>query len=651
MALDFEKVDLGSFGVNEEENRLRGTATEAFKINPDQHAKVTRLSRETNAPVVAIESNPQAVEQKLKLDQIDFSSIAENNPTTSKFISNFDNAVIAQDDIGFLQSIEDSLSDTSTVVKEHGVGTAAADFAREIPSGALDLIGGGAQGFRRFNEDFGRFVSQSIRYMGAESVANFLQKPRDIPIYLDPTTSIGETGELISSLATIIGAPKERKAFHTEVGSALGQIASFAASAGVTLPSFFLSSYAQGASEADEKGADVETQRAAGMLFGLTTLAAEKTGMDLILNRVPPKIRNTFIRNTVDVVIGAGIEGAEEWVEGVTHQLIAKGLYDPDAEIDLTPGVEEASAGTAAGIVRIILGAMGAKVRKSDVVAEQQLDREQQSITEQRTIDSIAADAGKAKINEIDKESFRQFVNEAGPDSNVFIDGEQAALYMQDKTPEEINTDPGLKLIGDQVQEAAAVGGDVVISVGDFAADIANTEHYDALRPSMTMSGESIPPFRQEIDQTETDNYIQKLTEIAQENVSQYVESQEIYNNVRGQLIDTGQMSPQAASVSAEIVPAWFTVHAQKTGVTVEQAYKDAGLTIEGPQTGRPAELGPDVLEQEKLDRYKQVNVTTTATVAETGEVVEITEPGDIVYTRTLSRVESIENMIKCLQS
>ena len=81
--------------------------TEAFKIDPDQHAKTTQLSQASGVPEFAVESDHADVEQNLKLDQIDFSSLTQRSPETSKFLTDFNNAVIAQDDIDILQEIED----------------------------------------------------------------------------------------------------------------------------------------------------------------------------------------------------------------------------------------------------------------------------------------------------------------------------------------------------------------------------------------------------------------------------------------------------------------------------------------------------------------------------------------------------------------
>ena len=80
MPLNLDKIDLGSFGVNEEDrqqSQLNANVTEAVKVNPQQHARITDLSARAGVPDFAVESNPDEVEQKLKLDQIDLTGLRE----------------------------------------------------------------------------------------------------------------------------------------------------------------------------------------------------------------------------------------------------------------------------------------------------------------------------------------------------------------------------------------------------------------------------------------------------------------------------------------------------------------------------------------------------------------------------------------------
>jgi hypothetical protein len=56
------------------------------------------------------------------------------------------------------------------------------------------------------------------------------------------------------------------------------------------------------------------------------------------------------------------------------------------------------------------------------------------------------------------------------------------------------------------------------------------------------------------------------------------------------------------------------------------------------------------LLAQAPTPDYSGTQVTTIETIDETGEQVEITEAGDIAYTRTQARVQSLNDMINCLR-
>ena len=95
MAINLEKVDLGSFGVSEQQENLAGqegqtlqaNMSEAIKVNPDQHAKTTNLSRESGVPEFAIQSDPVDVESNMSIPK--YMSIARfvGSPTPGRYIA------------------------------------------------------------------------------------------------------------------------------------------------------------------------------------------------------------------------------------------------------------------------------------------------------------------------------------------------------------------------------------------------------------------------------------------------------------------------------------------------------------------------------------------------------------------------------------
>jgi len=633
MPLNLENIDLGGFGISEEDdiqpelnNQVRANMDEALKINPDQHAQTTKLSEQSGVPEFAVESDPAQVEHGLKLDNIDFSQMSKRNPNTEKYLTDFNNSVIAQDDIDVLQSIEDTL-------------LTVADVGRAFPAGLIGGFGSAFEGAGRTLQAGANITARALDVILPESLDDYLylsDNPSALEragLMLSPQTLLRWEGKGLSKVAEDVGVPQERSNIATDISGALGQmtqqimvhIANPIAS-GVALFSQGVDQQGQRQEATNTEGESLESDLAL-LTGGLITVASEKIGLDKLLERLPPKIKNDALRNMIDIVLAGGIESIQEIVENIGHGLLEQFTTNPDAEIFKGLEHEAIVAGGAGAIARAVINAVTPGRLRS--VQEQESTKDSKGQIEQQKIDQLNEQAEKSKLRERDKESFKQFVNEVDGENNtnVFIDGAQTSLYLQSKTPEEIEADTALKLLNDQAREASQLGTDVQIPVADFAAEIAGTDHYAELRDSMTMSDETTSPFRQEQVKQETETYIKTLMEEADQNTSEYVEAQEIFTQVRDQLIDTGTVTPANASIMAQIVPAWATAQARRQGKTVQQVYQDSGLTIEGPATGERARLeGELILEQQ--------DITTTdlqQSLRDEGVDVSLRGEGDVI--------------------
>ena len=240
----------------------------------------------------------------------------------------------------------------------------------------------------------------------------------------------------------------------------------------------------------------------------------------------------------------------------------------------------------------------------SSAVAYQD-QRAKQAGKAQVHLDLVNDALSQLSVRERSDDVFKQFVEkaDAGQNTTVFIDGPQTALYLQTKTPEEINADPGLKLLAAQVREAATLGGEIQVPIADFGVALAGTDHFTALREHMTTDASLPTPFRLANDAVEFENQIKGIIAEKEQQSVQYVESQRIYETVRDQLIDTGQVDPQYARVMSEVVPAYFAALSERTGIPVAKLYADRGFRVEGPQTGRLDALRPEISPEEIQSR------------------------------------------------
>ena len=662
--LNLENIDLGSFGLNEEDQQqtqLNANMTEAVKVNPDQHAQVTNLSKQSGVPEFAVKSNPEQIQQKLNLDKIDLEGMTKRAPATSKFLtSDVNNSVIAQEDVfeGVLEGIERTFSGISRSI---GIG---------FETQAKGLLVAGAEATSNRIDDI---IPASAFPIGMEFEAQRLSREiaADFGIETDEDLAAAKqeaSDRLIGEISTL---QKERQTLTPDdlnivqegvragieslanmaPGIALsvlsgGRAAPLLATIGVQT---FSASY--GESRAD--GLTVEEAR-----WFASIDAAIEVGTELLptgtLERMITGSSKGLKKEALKFVVQE--MGTEQLATAL--QTVNSFMFGLDKELENATDAQEViniqlrrQAVTA--IATIVAG--GTQVTAATAVnktinklTQTEQEKETQGDVEQRNIDSLNADSAKSKLKERDVESFKQFVREADGENNthVFIDGVQTSLYLQSKTREEIEADPALKALSNAATESRATGADVAIAVDDFMGDIAGTDTFTELRESMTMSEETVTPFRQEQHKVETEAYVETLMAEAQENASEYVEAQEIYTSVRDQLIDTGAVNDANASIMAQIVPAWATAQARHSGKTVQQVYTDAGLTIEGPQTGELERLeGEQVLSQEGL------RVTLGLELEKWNNRITQLDPSDSRVAKVQKKIDGINRHIDSLSS
>jgi hypothetical protein len=718
MPLDFEKISLSTLTKKEEDQASMTPSVYdyASQQNPQQYASDLRLADQTGISMPVVQSNPAAVQSKLKLDQIDFEGMTQRSPVTDRFLSDYSNAVIAQDDIPILEAIESVFN-----------------VGRGLASGPMQFLGMGVEGIGTGAQALSNIAARGLDSLLPDSANKYLYKQDDAPPVVkfinenaDVNRFLQTIGGRISEASESVAPAPEDQNYVTDVAAGVGQLAGQVA---VTLMAPWLSTYllaGSGVSQqqakqeetdkvfngdelnfvqrylyptdqpfiqnqdgsvsthrmasaevdgkfivyptivqnennelvelnddeafnyAVEKGeflefaSDIEarqfaengykdlwgsgeSKRKSGdnvsdmalLLGGISTFATERLGIEALLNRIPPKIKNDVVKAVADVFIAGGAEAVQEVVEGLAQNTIEKLSTNPDAQILTTDAAYEGAVGFGAGaIVRaLIMTAMPNRMRRMQAETDDALTQGQVEQEKLRKLNELST---KSKLHELSPERFSQFIQQADGDNNtqVYLDAAQVSLYLRQQQEAEvaIEDDATLILLTEKVREAAVTGADIAIPVQDFATVIAGTTHFDQLRDAMTMSADSIAPIRQEQVRRETEGYMRNLVTEAQQNVSQYVESQEIYEAVRQQLVDTGMVNERNASVMAQVVPAWATTFAARNNISVAEAYQRGGLTITGPQTGRMAELqGEQVLSQARAVGYQGQDIGEAA--------------------------------------
>lgn len=642
MTLTFDKEELDSFFndsppvdsdslVDDKMNiPLQSTMTEAMKVDTQSEIKFKKLSRDSGIPVEAVKADPVAIESKINFDKIDFKRLRGKNPHLAEYLDDYGNAIIAHDDIENLSNLERALSPLTDVVSgiTGSIGDVAsyADITLEnFPATAklgFQLIGKGAELFTTEHDPLFELVKPILELgVDPKSFENIETQKEIVSSGL-----IEDIEKLKEQRADLM--PEDLTLVQEGIRAGLDSLVQMAPGFALTLLSggsatpmlmtmgaqTFATSYGEGRTE----GLSPDTAQ---WYAGID--AAIEVGTEIMPVKTLEKILTGKSKGLTKDALGFLVKemGTEQlatlgqslnqYAFGIDEEL--KQAKTPQDMIDIqlrrqviTAIATVVAGGAQAGIVVGIRKTVDSFTKYNDGINGK-------TNTEQNTLDKTNESSEKSNLKKGDKESFREFMQGVNEDSDVFIDGAQTKLYLQTKTAEEVAADPGLQLLQKKVDEAAALGGDVTVPVADFATDITGTESYDALRDHMKLSPETSTPFRQEQEQQEAKNYVETLINEAQESASTYVESQDIFESVRDQLIDTGRMTPQQASVMADIVPAWATVQAQSRGIPVSQVYQESGLHIEGPLTGEAARLAAEakgVFEQkELLDKVEQSDI------------------------------------------
>lgn len=678
----------------EQAQRLRPTLNEAIKVNPDKFIETKRLSDQTGLPSAVIEADPDSIKRTQQLDSIDFYDMAQKNPATYEHLSQYENAAAIHDDIPATVRLENTISkwkDINQKMSDRNI-----QYFRDIDN---SVVRGSANvdAFELHTKDFMSVLFDTApltdedmqRLTDLSKIQNTkrrtdlgfftgapLTAAEQLPILWDITKE-GVKGAGAGALLTG-GVPALAAAFAT---GGPGAIPTFLAAGapgakiggriGVAKAAFELeggAAFSEFSIMKDDDGnvLDREIAAQASFLVGAVNAGLESLSIVALGRTVTPALRYA-LRNRVkqalltetgrDVItriaggymLAMGAEGVTESIQEFTTLMggaLAQ-VADPESfkdmsaeevvDILLAPETWDrvGEAGAMGLQASMVFGSVGTTTQ----VYQHNSNRLRLAENEILQLDAINESASEAKLKERSPEKFRDFVEQADGENNthVFIDGDLATLYLQGKTDEEINADPALKLIKDKLEESSSSDTDISVPVADFATDIAGTDHLAALKQGMTLNEETVNPFRQGEARASFEGYMSRLTDRANENVSQYVEAQALYKSVVDQLVDTGQVSPQNAGVMAKFVPAYMTVFAKERGLTLEQAFTRYGFRVEGPQTGEMARLSAEALTQEPayadapliFDNAKEKFLSILPEDADMDEVMAAVEEGE----------------------
>lgn len=655
----------GNMGDPQELDQLRMSLGVASERNPDQYAKVTSLAERSGLPTDVVEMDPSDIERRETLKDIDVDQLAKTHPKTAEYLKNPDNASVSFDDIPNLKGLEDAdrkigraqtalgklyrgaASGVSNTVRGHTAETVEAystslDLMKRIDRGedlpwytiknptVRAFEEADADGREKMLADIGRKLNpeQYSSWKTAESIDRAVEEHIKVnPRYADEFLT-GKVSEGLGSMFTFMAV-----SLATRGMGAKGYTPEI-------MTGQFASEQMRGAGfkEALESGASFEDAATAAQLESVMGYS-EALPIARIFDRLDKGSGGQLKRTAIDTVKAGTEEAIQEFSQTLWSNLVASEIvgYDPDRGL-FTGSGEGAAVGFTVGaltqfVVSMVAGRRGAG-SSSTTSAERDMRDLRQTLQEQDAIDQIVSLSQSSTTNGRAQDKFNSFLK-ALQNKEVLIPAD--VVEQLENAPDVLTA------------QLDGTGTDVSIPIDTFSSEIASNEALmEVIRPHIKMTHEA-----KSLSELETDpsSLVQRLVNRAMTQEREQTESDRIYEQVKDQIVGTGRQSEQTARLSAQLYPAMIERVAQEHNITVEEAYQRLGFDLRGPSDTQTVEEPTTTLESGlSLDQdFGDLEITTEATVQETGETVTLTENAQRKFTQTVKRRNVVEQIQRCL--
>jgi hypothetical protein len=592
--------------AGEQSDELRQSLYTTGKSDPNTEAKLQTLAGRAGLPVDAVRQNKEAVELNDRLNNFDYQKVIKESPKLSNWIAKPNNAGVAYDDVKPLSGIERMITNDSTrylkasaIAGFHSLLGSAATVvdtinpfslseqdAAELFKDRPDQI----PNYRNITQAFAQRQTQAATDVMANlpdstkqqyDSLEYLTTDLGNAAYLSPTKVIGDVlNSLPSTAALAVTAYLTRGAGLRAEANALaaGETQAVARQIGIKAASETMAKvgaasegavgYGQqyNATRSDVMGMDLNSSPEYQQLIkdgyspeaARTYMAASIASESGLLAGTADAVTNFFGGQYLGRIIaeGGGVlsrigkgfltEGVTESVQSALEQVgqnVATRRADPN--ITIGSGVGEAAA---QGLV--VGGVTGGAVSGA-------LGGNRQVQLQQKFFEDLQKGVNESELFKRMPARFQEYVKELtidGPIQNVFIDAQTVLEYYQsiEENPAEAMAKAGVT----NFAEALETGGDVVIPMDAFMAQIVPTDALQVLMPDIRLGqGDATIREMEAQEQVSPETISQEVDNIAkaaQENVQLDSAIQEIINDVSGQL--QNRFDPQTSNQMATVM-------------------------------------------------------------------------------------------------
>lgn len=330
----------------------------------------------------------------------------------------------------------------------------------------------------------------------------------------------------------------------------------------------------------------------------LGAFAAGQTAIEVGTERIPflrflgdVKVGTPFFkrlaRNTADEVVG---EQAATALQDLNAWALLPSNQDKSFADYLAERPEAAASTLIATLVGV--GTTNSVVGAVDLTVGSQLRRlaAEEAAGE---VDGVLSAAAQSKLRKRDPEMFREFVRQQSENTeveNVYVPVEAIETYFQSGVEDEAS-DQFAERLRDQIQDARATGGDIVIPIADIAAHLEGTPLWEAIQGDARTSPGGLSVNEAAQDREGRINGLADRAEQILKNVDNELEQAEpaqvVYQDVLDKLEKQAGFVGTVASNQAALYAAHAEVGAARLGITAEQYHTEN--PVEFRREGIPA--------------------------------------------------------------
>ncbi len=440
-------------------------------LNPAEQRKQGNAARRLGVPQRVVESDLNEALKTITVEDLDEKT--KDRPKTRKEILDSNVGPAIQDDVDSFIEIED-----------------IANRAREFSGSMIgDVFGGSLFGLGELLNISDRATKNALRSLNLGVIADaFDNIDGALPWWLKPADILKEPGATLRNVGKEIDSGEDSIAADLTrgLGQLTGQVAVHILTGGTaSLPTLI----GQGANIMKEKTQDLEAKGAVSEALGdqtakdtavvtgaAITALTEKYGIDKLLNRVPPKIKNGFMRWLADLTVAFGIEASQEVLEGVLHDLTVVAVVNPDAEIFQGLDREAIAAGGSAAIFRGLVNA-AVKGRQISHERQQKLRAEQHHARLAKVLETSDLSTVAAESPELFQEVLERITADTDLETVRVNAGGLHAMYEAAENPNaalEFFQEAGIP--PREIEQAISLGLDVAVPIGKFVNGVKEAE-------------------------------------------------------------------------------------------------------------------------------------------------------------------------------